>query len=277
MAPADKPDTGLGTARRRLAVLNQRTPLSARTDSAGTSTLPMALRPTVLGELPPMAHHPPCPHHDHHLIYVAKRPLCLGCVCLGAGLLAGAGATVLVLGDQSIQLGPWLSAHAGLVAPTVFQPWLQYKAYKILARFLLGLASATWCLTAVGWGAHVAGVDRWLFAASSLVFFALMVRLLLLLRQRYTASPCDGCPQGVFPTCAWSLEQAAKIEQSAGHEQRASLLPTPGLDASLLAALSDIQTRGSWQDDVLYAAELDDGTIADARRDSGGTGPQGRT
>ena len=187
----------------------------------------------TLGHLPWMAHHPPCDRHDNHLIYVAGRPLCLGCLCMGSGISLGAGAIFFAEGLSDFSLVTWVVAHAVLVFPTGLQPWLQQKPYKIFARTLVGFASATWCLGALDLGPTPASIPLWFWGPACILFFYLVAKAMLLLRERVSKSPCHDCPRGVFPTCSWNLEREAG-----------------GAMGHLHHALIDIEERGSWASDI---------------------------
>jgi hypothetical protein len=151
----------------------------------------------------PGAHHPHCDRHEAHLLRVRGRPLCLGCVCVAIGFAIGTG--IVCAAGARLPMSPtaWGVAHTALIAPTLAQPWLQWKSYKILARTLLGMASATWLL---GGLAHQHS-GLWLPAelALSVFMFALLGRALLWMRDAKTVSPCESCPLGAYPTCSWNL------------------------------------------------------------------------
>lgn len=150
----------------------------------------------------PGAHHPHCPRHQHHLLWFGTRPLCLGCTCMAAGFFVGACTTCAVLPTE-IAFLPWIMLHVALVVPTVAQPWLQWKPYKITARFMLGLASATWLL-----GSLVpkgTGLPLLAETGASIALFLVLAKLMLRIRERATPSPCTHCPLGAYPTCSWNL------------------------------------------------------------------------
>lgn len=150
----------------------------------------------------PGAHHPHCDRFDGHLVRIGGRPLCLGCTCMGLGFLAGAAIGVLGVG-RGLGFAPWVLAHAALVAPTAIQPWVQRKGFKILARSLLGLASATWLFGPL-WRSRLGlpALAEYLIAGGVMGGLAL---LLLALRDRRAHSPCSSCPSGSYPTCDWNL------------------------------------------------------------------------
>jgi hypothetical protein len=156
----------------------------------------------LLGRFRPLAHHPDCARHDHHLLRVLGYPLCLGCVGLWTGLL-GAGL-LLYFG------WPGWSAltHFGLAltcfAPTFGQPFVQKRWYKLPARTLLGIGFAFGIaslvaapLSAMGWAMRLG------FTAATWGIY----RAASTLRERKTPDPCSGCPWGSFPLCTHNLDQ----------------------------------------------------------------------
>lgn len=154
---------------------------------------------------------------------------------MAAGFVVGSCTMSLAL-PTAVAVLPWTMFHAALVAPTVAQPWLQWKPYKVAARFMVGLASATWllgCLVPKGTG-HPLFAE----ACVSIAFFLATAKVLLRVRERATESPCTQCPMGAYPTCTWNLPrllastddaeikaalssaEMATLTQIAPHEQR---------------------------------------------------------
>ena len=156
------------------------------------------------------------------------HPFCLGCTSVYSGAVVGGCASIFLLGG--IALPDWVLLCAAGVMPTVFQPWLQYKPYKIFARFLLGIASAIWWLGALGLGPMELPHALWTPAA--LLFFGGITWTLLSIRQRFTPDPCHRCELGAFPTCAWNLARQC------------------GEDNELTKALKDIDHRNTWHTDL---------------------------
>jgi hypothetical protein len=148
------------------------------------------------------AHHPHCERHTHHLLWLFGRPLCLGCTCMGAGIVVGLGVGSYVAHAASNWL-VWLGIHAALTLPTAAQPWLQAKAFKVAARTCVGIAAGSY-----GIGLVLAAPlpePRLLAQAALGALFLASLAFLLWLRARRPNNPCSGCPQGVFPTCDWNL------------------------------------------------------------------------
>ncbi len=182
---------------------------------------------SLLGQFRPLAHHPDCGRHNHHLVRPFGYPICLGCAGVGAGVLMGVGLWAA--------LRPDLGASAAFVGaltcflPTFGQPFLQRRAYKFPSRVLLGfgfalIAWSLWIapLTLAGWVGRVgvAGATYGLY------------RLATTLRERKTPDPCNGCPWGSFPLCAHNLPHLRKL-----HAAEAE----PGQKAFLGAMLADLE------------------------------------
>ncbi|MBY0279873.1 hypothetical protein K2Z84_31440 [Candidatus Binatia bacterium] len=97
----------------------------------------------------------------------------------------------------------WGALHIGLVGPTALQPWLQWKPYKIAARLLLGVGTATWtigCLTPER--TQLGLVAQFAVGLATLITVG---KALYWLRERKAVSPCSACPLGAYPTCSWNL------------------------------------------------------------------------
>lgn len=137
---------------------------------------------------------------------------------MAVGLAVGLAAS-LAISVGELTLFTWVLWHVALIAPTAAQPWVQWKPYKVFARFLLGVGSATWLV-----GALIPGRTSLeplvQLLASGLVFVA-VGKTLLSVRERKAKSPCTTCPLGAFPTCSWNLPRLA----------------SSGVDASLIEAI----------------------------------------
>lgn len=153
------------------------------------------------GQFLPGAHHPHCSRHDHHLIWIGRRPLCLGCTSLYSGIVMGT-LVVWMVAPNHVTMGAWILIHLTLLFPTVVQPFLQVKIFKIFSRTLLGVCCASYFLT--GFFVELS-VDRWIFFLSQLVAFVLGYLVLSKWRARRIDNPCSKCPLGHFPVCEWNL------------------------------------------------------------------------
>lgn len=150
----------------------------------------------------PGAHHPHCPRHSNHLLWIRGRPLCLGCTCMSAGTVVGLVLGVALASRSSSTLA-WILPHVALVAPTALQPWVQAKAFKIAARTALGLASGSYGV-GLAFGAPLPA-PRLISVVVLIAVFLASLFSLLWLRRRRPNDPCKACPLGVFPTCDWNL------------------------------------------------------------------------
>jgi hypothetical protein len=179
---------------------------------------------------PPFAHHPTCRCYDDHLLRLGPLTVCLGCACFGVG--AGAG---LLATEALIPLGalPLLLLGVGLYLPTLAQPFVQVKTFKVASRLLLGAAIPLLLfggfvlppLDAVGAGLR----------AGFLVVFVLVFRLSLWLRARFTPRPCDACPHGRYPLCEGN---AGRVERLLEELRAAS--PEAAQRAAALVAAKDV-------------------------------------
>lgn len=148
------------------------------------------------------AHHPHCDRHNHHLIWVLGHPLCLGCTCMYLGIVVGIPIT-FAINWETVSLGGWIFIWLSLLVPTVAQPFIQIKFYKIAARFLLGVTISLYFIS--GMLLIHSPFSEWLFRPLIIGNFTSIYRILKLVRSRFTKSPCDDCPLGYFPTCEWNL------------------------------------------------------------------------
>ena len=97
----------------------------------------------------------------------------------------------------------WMLPHVVLVLPTVLQPWLQAKPFKVVARTGLGVASGSYAIGLL-FGAPLPE-PRLLCVAVLVAVFLASLSFLLWLRGRRPNDPCARCPLGAFPTCDWNL------------------------------------------------------------------------
>jgi hypothetical protein len=121
---------------------------------------------------------------------------------MGMGISFGVALYCIVL-PTNVPLLPWAGLNAVLVGPTALQPWIQIKPFKIVARFLLGAATAGWTLGC--FTANRTGLPQAVEGALGVVTFVLLARLLWWLRETRTVSPCTTCSLGSYPTCTWNL------------------------------------------------------------------------
>ena len=150
------------------------------------------------------AHHPDCSFHDHHILRILGRPLCLGCVCLCTGATMG----LIFLWILPIQNFSWpmiTMIGLGMAPLPYFQMHFQQKWFKIFARTGLGIGSVLF----IGGPLFFASIN-WqgvLVRVLTIGIYVLLVRHALARRQRTMNEPCNGCIEGVFPLCSWNKDK----------------------------------------------------------------------
>jgi hypothetical protein len=156
--------------------------------------------------LPPFAHHPAGACYDNHVLRIGRLILCLGCTSMVAGMLMGSTAlSSVAMYDERVGALPWpwfMSIGTVLYLPTLIQPFLQRKPFKILSRTLLGCA-----VIVLFFGGLI--MTPWSFAGavlrSAFAFtFVLVAWATLHFRRRFTQSPDASCRFGRFPVCAFN-------------------------------------------------------------------------
>jgi hypothetical protein len=148
------------------------------------------------------AHHPHCSRYDHHLLWIGGHPLCLGCTCVYLGMAIGT-ASIFAVQWSIISFVPWVLIHLALLVPTVLQPWIQKKVYKILSRTMLGICIASYLIS----GLFLINPSHFipLFQLLVILAFVIGLRVLKIIRDRYAKEPCEDCPLGFYPTCEWNM------------------------------------------------------------------------
>jgi hypothetical protein len=155
------------------------------------------------------SHHPHCDRHNHHLIWIFNHPFCLGCTCMYSGIAIGC-LTYPLINWISISIWLWIPIHLTLLIPTLFQPWVQRKSYKIFARTTLGFCISSYLISGLFQIKAPFELNPWVFRLAVLVAFILGIKLLTNIRKRKLNDPCQNCPLGVFPTCEWNLPRLLK-------------------------------------------------------------------
>ena len=164
--------------------------------------LGLPLATGLAGGLLRFAHHPHCDRHLHHLIWFGSQSLCLGCTAMAIGLPLGLGVALVVPWAQ-VPLAGWVALHTAALVPTVLQPLIQKKPYKIFARVLLGATTASYLISGLVLRSYFE--NAWLWRASVVAAFATGFTALYKWRQSRINDPCSNCPQGRFPTCDWNM------------------------------------------------------------------------
>ena len=148
------------------------------------------------------AHHPHCDRHNNHLIWIGGHPICLGCFCIYTGALVGASGS-LSFDWSPVGFSMWVAFHVALVLPTVAQPWIQCKAYKIAARLLLGFGTGSYLISGLFFVSFGPSRSMWLLAVP--FAFGVVMFFMVALRRLKPSDPCSACPLGIYPTCEWNL------------------------------------------------------------------------
>jgi hypothetical protein len=149
------------------------------------------------------AHHPHCERHAHHLIWVKGHPFCLGCTCMYSGIALGIPVAFAIDWSFFTFVG-WVLFHFALLIPTMGQPALQKKPYKIISRLLLGVCVTTYWLSGIFFFSPSL-VSVWLFRFLVIVAFVINFQIMFQYRNKFVDNPCKGCPLGEYPTCDWNL------------------------------------------------------------------------
>lgn len=157
------------------------------------------------------AHHPHCERHKHHLIWIKRHPLCLGCTSLFSGLAIGV-ILFSLLGPILLSLTTWVFGHLVLLTPTFVQPFIQKKIFKIFSRGLLGVCIASYFLTGLYLNPPV---DWWVFWLAQFAAFACGYIFLSKWRNRKLDNPCINCPHGHYPVCEWNLPRLLEHPEQA--------------------------------------------------------------
>lgn len=177
---------------------------------------------------PRFAHHPDCSCFDGHVLRIGKLVLCLGCTCLATGVLVATAILVSLFLDHGMPDG-WCATLVFVVtgvclyAPTLLQPFCQWKPFKGASRFLLGAAIAT--LGAGGLVLPPLNAFGFTARAVFMVGFWLVCKATLRQRARWTPDPCSRCGASVFPFCQDNrprvVSLVAELRRNAGPEDAA--------------------------------------------------------
>ena len=165
---------------------------------------------TQLYAEPRFAHHPDCRCYDAHLLRCAGIPFCLGCTSAVCGATFAAAALWAAWSQSPETVRAWgtpglVTAGCLLFLPTLAQPFVQRKPYKILARSLLGVAVVLLCFGAMVMLPYTA--TGMLLRAVFLGIFMATFRATLRFRAAFAKDPTRDCPGAGYPLCRDHLDR----------------------------------------------------------------------
>jgi hypothetical protein len=102
-----------------------------------------------------------------------------------------------------------LIAGIFLYIPAVIQTKVQIRSFKLTARTSLGISVIFLAYTGLL-------LTPWSFAEIILRFgflgvFLAVLQITLRLREHYSKSPCDRCPEGRFPICSYTNNHIQRL------------------------------------------------------------------
>lgn len=183
--------------------------LGSNDSSGGLKSKPFVEFINRLGMVPVLAHHPACQYYDNHIIRLWNLPLCLGCSMMTCGIVA----VILLLPHlrilTALPFSVLLFLGVLLYIPAVLQIWIQVKAYKILARFSLGVSVVL--LFYAGLWLTPWSLEGWVLKVGFLAVFYTVWNLTLEIRSQSSTSPCQNCPEGRFPVCSYTIPRIPRL------------------------------------------------------------------
>jgi hypothetical protein len=162
-----------------------------------------------LGMVPLLAHHPACRYYHNHIIWIGKLPLCLGCSMMACGIASGIWLLPHLGFVTALPFSALLCLGVLLYIPAIFQMWIQFKPYKILARFSLGVSVVFLCYAGL-WLTPLS-LEGWILKVGFLAVFYRVWNLTLAIRSQYSTSPCQHCPEGRFPVCSYTIPRIPRL------------------------------------------------------------------
>lgn len=166
--------------------------------------------------LPRFAHHPTCACFNHHLLRFGSFSFCLGCTCMGFGILISLATLTTFLWNNlnSLQtLNPWTGISLGilLTGPTFVQPFCQIKWFKIFSRCLLGAGFTTlWFSSMVLFPWNEYGL---ILRGVFILFFIFFFKLALRYRNVLTPKTVCQCGQRTYPYCPENQKRIERLFQ----------------------------------------------------------------
>lgn len=159
---------------------------------------------------PRFAHHPDCRCYDAHLLRCAGIPFCLGCTSAACGAMLAAAALWAAWSQSPETVRAWgtpglVTAGCLLFLPTLAQPFVQRKPYKILARGLLGAAVVLLWFGAMIMLPYTA--TGMLLRVAFFGIFMATFRATLRFRAAFAQDPTRDCTGAVYPLCRDHLDR----------------------------------------------------------------------
>lgn len=167
-----------------------------------------------VNEHPRLAHHPLCSCFDYHLIRIGGLSLCLGCTCLALGAILAITLLILLILQGQLpaalsQLIPTWGIGVFFFLPTLIQPFLQIKIFKMFSRTCLGVAIVLLWYAAVfllGW--DPLGIT---LRIGFVFVFWLVFKITNRFRNRFTPDPKTTCEKGCYPFCGGNERRFKQI------------------------------------------------------------------
>lgn len=152
-----------------------------------------------------LSHHPICGCYDHHLVRIGRLNLCLGCTALSCGVFLSIMAAVGLYATDRIPASyadplTVIFAGSGCYLPTLAQPFLQGKKFKLFSRAMLGCGiTLLWISIIFLFSWTTAGL-AWKIACSTV--FVFVYKATLNYRNKFTPVPATSCDKGCYPLCS---------------------------------------------------------------------------
>ena len=163
---------------------------------------------------PKFAHHPVCDCYNNHLIRIGHHSLCLGCTCVGCGILLATASLSAgwLMETLPKNLSSWISAVGlGLLffLPTLVQPFCQIKLFKIASRTSLGVSVVLLCYG----GLLLLPLNKngYLLRVFFVMCFFCTYKLTCWYRQKFTREPKTKCGIARYPFCSGNQVYLTRI------------------------------------------------------------------
>jgi hypothetical protein len=182
----------------------------------------------AISRLRRLAHHPACQCYADHVFWIWGHPVCLGCSCLLFGAVTGLGVLALrlsgiLVGHDETQLFAELGIGLVLFAPTLLQPFIQTRPFKVGSRLCLGF-SIVWLWQAAMFELPFS-LGGYVLRIIFVGVFVTVYRLTKRFRSRFARPPCESCSGGRYPFCPGNrdrvLELLPALRSQVGHGDQA--------------------------------------------------------